>query len=76
MPTTMEVMQSSVVEDNDICALAAQLPTEDVCSLLCDPAAMAERLLEQGNAPGRCYELFCPLPGDNYALVGVCLPAQ
>jgi len=74
MPTTMEVMQSSTGDqEQDLCALATQLPSEDVCSLMCDPAAMEARLLDEGNATGVCYELYCDLPGDAFALVGVCL---
>ena len=58
----------------DVCALAAELPASDVCSLLCDPGALALRLVADGMARGRCYQLRCPLPGQDPVLVGVCLP--
>ena len=58
----------------DVCALASELPTDDICSLMCDPPAMAERMVSDGGEPGACYQLYCALPGDNHALVGVCLP--
>jgi hypothetical protein len=57
----------------DVCAMAAALPTDDVCSLMCDPVAMAARLTEEGMAAGRCYQLRCELPGIDPILVGVCL---
>ena len=70
----MEVVQSSSTDETDLCVLASQLPSDDVCSLMCDPEAMAASLLADGSARGVCYEFFCDLPGDAYALVGVCLP--
>ena len=60
--------------DDDLCALADELPFDDICSLVCDPAAMAARMLDDGNEPGACYQLYCALPGDAHVLVGVCLP--
>lgn len=60
--------------DDDVCDLVAQLPGDDICSLACDPPAMAAQLLEDGDAPGACYQLYCALPGDQHVLVGVCLP--
>lgn len=58
----------------DVCGLAAQLPADDICSLACDPQAMAARMVSDGNQPGQCYQLYCSLPGDAHVLVGVCLP--
>jgi hypothetical protein len=58
----------------DVCALASELPTDDICSLLCDPPAMAARMVDDGSARGACYQLYCSLPGDEHVLVGVCLP--
>jgi len=58
----------------DVCALAALLPSEDICSLVCDPAAMAERMISDGNDRGACYELYCVLSAQQHVLVGVCLP--
>ena len=72
--THVEVTKGDGVESEiDVCALAAELPSEDVCSLICDPQAMADRLVEDGSKPGTCYQLFCALPGDEFVLVGVCL---
>jgi hypothetical protein len=58
----------------DVCALAAELPVDDICSLICDPPAMAARMVSDGNETGTCYQLYCALPGDEHVLVGVCLP--
>ena len=58
----------------DVCALAAELPADDICSKACDPAAMAAQLIDEGSDRGACYQLFCALPGDEHVLVGVCLP--
>lgn len=58
----------------DVCALAAELPTDDICSLICDPPAMAARMVDDGNDGGTCYQLYCTLPGGEHVLVGVCLP--
>src|SRR5438093_12542191 len=58
----------------DLCAQAAQLPAEDVCSLICDPPAMADYLVAAGMRSGACYELRCALPGIEHAVnVGSCL---
>jgi hypothetical protein len=58
----------------DVCELAAELPADDICSLACDPTAMAAQLLADGSDRGTCYQLYCSLPGDAHVLVGVCLP--
>lgn len=57
----------------DICGLAAELPTDNICSLVCDPDAIKERLISEGTAQGTCYEMLCALPGLTVQ-VGVCLP--
>ncbi len=57
-----------------VCAYAAQLPSDDICSLMCDPDAMAAELVTEGDPDGRCYDFACPLPDGSRALVGVCLP--
>lgn len=57
----------------DVCALAAELPSDNICSLVCDPDAIAARLVAQGATVGTCYELRCELPGLAVN-VGVCLP--
>jgi hypothetical protein len=58
----------------DVCALASELPLDDICSLICDPPAMAARLADDGSDRGTCYQLYCSLPRDEHVLVGVCLP--
>ena len=58
----------------DVCALASELPLDDICSLICDPPAMAARMLDEGSDTGTCYQLYCALPGEQHVLVGVCLP--
>ena len=58
----------------DVCALAAELPGDDACSLLCDPPALAARLVADGSRAGACYELYCALPDASSVVVGVCLP--
>jgi hypothetical protein len=62
------------VADADVCALAAALPADDICSLVCDPAAMAAQLVADGNKTGACYQLRCTLTATQSVLVGVCLP--
>ena len=58
----------------DLCAAADQLPGTDVCSLICDPPAMADFLIAEGMHTGACYQLRCTLPGvDSGVSVGVCL---
>ena len=61
-------------EPPDVCSLAAQLPADDICSLMCDPDAVAAQLVADGDAPGTCYELLCTLPDATQITVGVCLP--
>jgi hypothetical protein len=58
---------------SDVCALAAALPEDDVCSLICDPDALEATLLAAGAEPGRCDLLLCVLSEDTHAQVGVCL---
>ena len=57
----------------DVCGLAAELPSDNICSLVCDPDAIKERLLAEGSKQGTCYEMLCALPGLTVQ-VGVCLP--
>ena len=57
----------------DVCALASQLPSDNICSLMCDPDAMKAQLIANGTAQGTCYEMVCVLPGISVT-VGVCLP--
>lgn len=57
----------------DVCALAAELPSDDICSLICDPDALAAEMEASGSEPGKCYQLYCMLPEEHHVLVGVCL---
>jgi hypothetical protein len=57
----------------DLCALAGQLDSDNVCSLICDPDAMADFLVAEGVAGGKCVQLRCELPGIAPLFVGVCL---
>jgi hypothetical protein len=58
----------------DVCALASLLPADDICSLICDPSALADRMITDGNDRGTCYQLYCSLPQSEHVVVGVCLP--
>ena len=58
----------------DVCALAAELPADNICSLICDPDLMEDQLIADGRAMGTCYEFACVLPDASRVTVGVCLP--
>ncbi len=64
---------TGVVPTPDVCDLAAQLPSDNVCSLMCDPDAMKAAMLAAGDQTGRCYELDCVMPDASSVYVGVCL---
>jgi hypothetical protein len=70
----MPTMATEGSGEADVCELAAQLPADDICSVACDPTAMAAQLLADGSDRGTCYQLYCSLPDDAHVLVGVCLP--
>jgi hypothetical protein len=70
---TITASSELVEEGMDVCALAAELPFDDICSLICDPDAMATRMADDGNERGQCYQLYCSLPHDEHVVVGVCL---
>ena len=57
----------------DLCALASELDTNNACSLICDPDAMADFLSASGMTGGKCVQLRCQLPGIDPIFVGVCL---
>ena len=46
------------VPARDVCALAAELPGDNICSLMCDPDVMRDQLVADGMAVGTCYEFF------------------
>ena len=58
----------------DLCSMAADLPLDDVCSLICDPDAFAARLVEGGMHAGTCVQLRCALTATTTVDVGVCVP--
>ncbi len=57
-----------------LCALASDLPSTDVCSLVCDPDGFKARLLDDGMTGGNCYQFRCNLSPEVTVTVGVCLP--
>jgi hypothetical protein len=57
----------------DVCALAAELPADNICSLICDIPAMKDAMRARGDATGRCYDWLCQLPDSTTVYVGVCL---
>jgi hypothetical protein len=60
-------------DEPDLCGLAAELPADDLCSLICDPDALEAALIAQGTPVGRCVTMICPLSETVTAHVGVCL---
>jgi hypothetical protein len=56
-----------------ICELAAGLPPENLCSLICDPEALEGAMRERGDVIGRCYEFDCVMPDSSRVSVGICL---
>ncbi len=78
-PQTVTILPDETKEDGEtdttaICAAAAALPEGDLCALVCDPDAFKARLLDDGMAPGNCYQVRCDLAPDMSVTVGVCLP--
>jgi hypothetical protein len=61
-------------QGDDPCELAASLPTENMCSLICRPDELAARMLEGGMHAQACYQLRCVLSDAMTVSVGVCLP--
>jgi hypothetical protein len=58
----------------EFCALAAELPETDMCSLICDPNAFKARLVDGGMKGGNCYAVRCTLSAEVSVTVGVCIP--
>ena len=69
----VEIIVQSQLPQRDVCALASALPVDNVCSLMCDPDAMEQALLDSGDSPGRCYDFYCKLGDGTGVAVGVCL---
>ena len=77
-PPVVTIMPDDTKGDGDttaICAAAAALPDSDPCSLVCDADAFKQRLVDDGMAPGNCYQLRCELSAELSVTVGVCLPS-
>jgi hypothetical protein len=71
---TLPILDGQTLEPSeDVCSLAAQLPPDDLCSLICDPDALEDAIVDAGAEAGRCYLLVCVLSEDVAAQVGVCL---
>jgi hypothetical protein len=68
-----EQLATQLSADPDLCTLAEALPPDDLCSLICDPDALRDAMLEAGVASGRCYLMLCVLTVDVRAQVGICL---
>jgi hypothetical protein len=60
--------------ERDVCDLATELASDDVCSLICDPDQFVARLLDSGTIGGRCYQWRCELAYGVTVNVGVCIP--
>ena len=60
-------------DSDDLCALADALPADDLCSLVCDPVALEQAMIDAGVQTGRCYLLLCQMSETVHATVGVCL---
>jgi hypothetical protein len=80
-PQTVTILPDEPKQDGDgdtdttaICNAAAALPEGELCALVCDPDAFKARLIDDGMAPGNCYQLRCDLAPDMSVTVGVCLP--
>ncbi len=58
--------------EENLCALAAERPASDPCSMICDPEELKNVLLAEGQAAGRCYEFACSFPELKVSF-GVCL---
>jgi hypothetical protein len=59
--------------ESDPCGLAALLPPDNMCSLICSPDELAARMLESGMHHNVCYQLRCALTAEINVSVGVCL---
>ena len=60
--------------ERDVCDLATELASDDVCSLICDPDEFVARLVDGGTPGGRCYQWRCELAYGVTVNVGVCIP--
>ncbi len=52
--------------------MAAELSSDNICSLIWDPDAMNAELT-RGGMPSACYEFACAMTAETTATVGVCL---
>jgi len=75
--TEVALADTALVEQDataELCTLAAALPADDLCSLVCDADAFAARLAASGMDSGACYQFRCTLSPEVTVGVGVCLP--
>ncbi len=69
----LEITQDNRPGGHDLCALAAELSSDNICALICDPDAMKAELTRDGMPSGTCYEFSCVMTDGTTATVGVCL---
>lgn len=69
---TDALQASKDLATREICAQADQLPSTDVCSLICNPTGIAAKLFDQGQT-GECHSAKCGLPGEATVSFDVCV---
>jgi len=69
-----QATEPATTEEN-LCGLAAELPASDPCSMICDPEALKNVLLSEGQPAGRCYEFSCSFDSQKVSF-GVCLDGE
>jgi hypothetical protein len=60
--------------ERDVCELANELGSDELCSLICEPDEFVARLIDGGTPGGRCYQWRCELALGVTVNVGVCIP--
>lgn len=70
----LEASFGGIEHANGACELvAAEFASDDYCSLMCDPAALADRMRSDG-LHGQCFQLLCERDDADPVLVGACIP--
>ena len=67
------IVEDDRIAEDELCALAAELPASDACSSMCDPDAFGDRLRASGMEGGACYQVRCDLSAETSVTVGICL---